>query len=149
MAIDHCILMLGAMKCGTTSLYQYLEQHPDIASSPMKEPLFFSSDEVFARGRAWYESLYPDANRSAWTLDGSTDCTKYPFCGDVPARMLAFGGEFRLIYIMRNPLRRVESHARHAQLFGPPSHRCSKLRTAMPPACCTARSTKWRSRHAT
>jgi hypothetical protein len=117
MAIDHCILIIGAMKCGTTSLYQFLQRHPEIASSPMKEPRFFSDDECFVRGRAWYESLYPEADRRKWILDGSTDCAKFPFCGDVPARLEAFGGHFRLIYIMRNPLRRMESHARHAQLF--------------------------------
>lgn len=117
MAIDHCILIIGAMKCGTTSLYQYLEQHPLIASSQIKEPRYFSDDICFARGPAWYESLYPDADARQWVLDGSTDCSKFPYCGDVPGRMALHGGRFRLIYIMRHPLRRIESHARHVQLY--------------------------------
>jgi len=116
--IDRVILILGAMKSGTTALYNYLAQHPDIAASADKEPMYFSSDERFDRGRSWYESLFPAADHARWVLDGSTDCSKYPYCGDVPARIRAFGGEFRLIYIMRHPLRRIESQARHAQMFG-------------------------------
>jgi len=105
------------MKCGTTSLYDYLAQHPDIASSAEKEPKYFSSDERFARGLGWYEGLYPTAGDRRWILDGSTDCSKYPYCGDVPARMAASGGAYKLIYLVRHPLRRIESHARHAQLM--------------------------------
>jgi hypothetical protein len=33
--------ILGAGKSGTTSLYVYLAQHPDIFMSPVKEPTFF------------------------------------------------------------------------------------------------------------
>lgn len=37
-------LVIGAAKCGTTSLYHYLLQHPDVYMSPIKEPNFFCSD---------------------------------------------------------------------------------------------------------
>jgi hypothetical protein len=36
-------LLVGAAKCGTTSLYHYLQQHPDIFMSSVKEPRFFSN----------------------------------------------------------------------------------------------------------
>ncbi len=36
--------LVGAAKAGTTSLYNYLDQHPDIYMSPVKEPNFFSTD---------------------------------------------------------------------------------------------------------
>ena len=36
--------IVGAPKAGTTSLYHYLDQHPDIYMSPIKEPCFFSSE---------------------------------------------------------------------------------------------------------
>jgi hypothetical protein len=35
-------LIIGAGKSGTTSLYHYLKQHPDVYMSPVKEPLFFA-----------------------------------------------------------------------------------------------------------
>ena len=35
-------LIIGAMKSGTTSLYNYFKQHPEIYMSPIKEPRFFA-----------------------------------------------------------------------------------------------------------
>jgi hypothetical protein len=37
-------LIVGAPKTGTTSLYHYLQQHPQIFMSPVKEPSFFCSE---------------------------------------------------------------------------------------------------------
>src|SRR5581483_3923727 len=49
-------------------------------------------------------------------LDASTDYTKYPFCKDVVERLKASSPrKFKLIYIMRHPLRRIESHARYVE----------------------------------
>ena len=36
--------IVGAMKAGTTSVYSYLRQHPDVYMSPVKEPNYFCSD---------------------------------------------------------------------------------------------------------
>src|SRR5882762_10194104 len=36
--------IVGAMKAGTTSLYHYLDQHPQVYMSPIKEPCYFSSE---------------------------------------------------------------------------------------------------------
>jgi hypothetical protein len=56
-------LVIGAAKGGTTSLYQYLRQHPDIFMSPMKEPNYFTDeDQLFGkrsvRSRVEYERLF-------------------------------------------------------------------------------------------
>jgi hypothetical protein len=56
-------LVIGAAKGGTTSLYQYLRQHPDIYMSPMKEPNYYTDeDQLFgkkaARSRSEYERLF-------------------------------------------------------------------------------------------
>lgn len=37
-------LVIGAAKCGTTSLYHYLKSHPEVYMSPIKEPNYFSTD---------------------------------------------------------------------------------------------------------
>jgi hypothetical protein len=118
LSIHRFALIIGAMKSGTTTLFDYLSQHPAIAAATQKEPAFFAFDDVFARGRDWYESLFDfNPGQHQWALDGSTDIAKAPFVGDVQARMQALpDAEFRLIYIMRHPLRRIESHARHAQM---------------------------------
>jgi hypothetical protein len=38
-------LIIGAMKCGTTSLYSYLSEHPEVLMSSVKEPNFFLERE--------------------------------------------------------------------------------------------------------
>jgi hypothetical protein len=60
-------LVIGAAKGGTTSLYQYLRQHPDIYMSPMKEPNYFTDeDQLFGkrsvRSRDEYERLFDGVN---------------------------------------------------------------------------------------
>lgn len=112
-------LIIGAMKAGTTTLFDHLARHPEIAASRPKEPGFFAFDDVYANGRDWYEALFSfDGTRHRVALEASTDYAKFPHCGDVPARLAAFGGEFRLIYLLRHPLRRIESHAQHVQHKG-------------------------------
>jgi Sulfotransferase domain len=113
--ISNFVLIIGAMKSGTTTLYDYLRQHPQIASGPDKEPGFFAFEEKWALGLEWYESQFDyDPRRHRYALEASTDYTKHPFCKDVVERLKASAPrQFKLIYIMRHPLRRVESHARH------------------------------------
>lgn len=120
MSIPRYVLIIGAMKSGTTTLFRYLEQHPAIAGARPKEPGFFAFDAIFARGRVWYDGLFGfDPGLHEWALEGSTDYAKMPFTGGVRARMSSFAdAEFRLIYMMRHPLRRIESHARHVQRNG-------------------------------
>ncbi len=50
-------LIIGAAKCGTTSLYYYLKQHPCFAPSLRKEVYFF--DRTYRRGPAWYRAFFP------------------------------------------------------------------------------------------
>ena len=114
--IPNFVLIIGAMKCGTTTLYDYLRQHPQIASGSDKEPGFFAFEEKWALGFEWYESQFEyNQGRHRYALEASTDYTKHPFCKDVVERLKASAPrQFKLIYIMRHPLRRIESHAHHA-----------------------------------
>ncbi|WP_156801063.1 sulfotransferase family protein [Oceaniovalibus guishaninsula] len=114
------VLIVGAMKSGTTTLFSLLAAHPRIAAARPKEPGYFAFDDVAARGADWYEGLFGfDPARHDWRLEASTDYTKAPFADGVRARMAAHpDAAFRLIYIMRHPLRRIESHARHTQVTG-------------------------------
>jgi hypothetical protein len=52
------LFIIGAAKAGTTALYNYLAQHPQVFLSQVKEPMFFSRDEYYARGLDWYEREY-------------------------------------------------------------------------------------------
>jgi hypothetical protein len=52
------LFIIGAAKAGTTALYNYLSQHPQVFLSRVKEPMFFSKEEYYARGLDWYEEAY-------------------------------------------------------------------------------------------
>ncbi len=112
------ILIIGAMKSGTTALFDLLAQHPEIAPCHPKEPGFFAFEDRWAEGFTWYERLFAfDPAKHKYALDGSTDYTKYPFTSGVAERLAASAPRrFKLIYIIRHPLRRIESHAKHVQI---------------------------------
>jgi len=59
--------IVGAPKTGTTSLYHYLKQHPQIYMSPVKEPCYFASEVRFGRFSREFE---PAARRSSRLLRG-------------------------------------------------------------------------------
>jgi Sulfotransferase domain len=52
------LFVIGAAKAGTTALYHYLTQHPQVFLPRNKEPMFFSRDEYYAKGLDWYEEFY-------------------------------------------------------------------------------------------
>lgn len=116
---DH-VIIIGAMKSGTTTLFDILARHPAIAPAREKEPGFFAFEGVFARGWDWYEALYDvDPARHRYRLEASTDYAKAPFVTGVWERMTADPAvRVKLLYILRHPLRRIESHARYVQTTG-------------------------------
>ena len=54
-------LIIGAMKCGTTSLYHYLRDHPQIFMPTIKAPEFFAEESNWGRGIAWYRRQFEGA----------------------------------------------------------------------------------------
>lgn len=116
--MDHYIVIIGAMKAGTTTLFKILAQHPQIAPAKKKEPGFFAFDEVWEKGYSWYHSLFDyDPEQHRYRLEASTDYTKAPFVENVWERMSADPSKrFKLIYIVRDPIARIESHAAHTQI---------------------------------
>lgn len=112
------VIIIGAMKSATTTLFDLLSQHPKICPARNKEPGFFAFEEKWALGPAWYDSLFDfDPRTHEYRLEASTDYTKHPFCTNIPQRMMSFENyEYKLLYIIRHPLRRIESHAKHTHL---------------------------------
>ncbi|MFO7894459.1 MAG: sulfotransferase [Longimicrobiales bacterium] len=107
-------LIIGAMKSGTTSLFEYLAAHPAVAPCTVKEPNFFSDADRWAQGLDAYRRLWnwdPATHRVA--LEASTNYTKRPEMDGVADRILKADGEFRFVYIMRDPIRRMASHLSH------------------------------------
>jgi hypothetical protein len=98
--------IIGAGKCGTTSLWLYLNQHPDIAFSTNKEPAFFVKDDYRQR-LDWYEGLFEEAKVVG---EASTLYTADPVYPGVPERMHGVVAEPKLIYMVRDPVERAISH---------------------------------------
>lgn len=133
-------IIIGAMKSGTTSLFRYLAQHPEIAACHPKEPNFFADDANWAKGMAWYRGLWRwHAGHHKIALEATSHYTKRPYYPHVPERIASVkDAQFRFIYIMRDPLQRLESHDMHTAI----SHGATPLDEAIP------QNTIWASQYA-
>jgi hypothetical protein len=105
--LPNCVI-IGAAKCGTTSLHYYLGQHPDIFMSLEKELFFFAAEERWSRGVAWYESQFPDRGKKVYG-EATTHYAAYPQYENVPERMASVIPAAKLIYLVRDPIARIVS----------------------------------------
>jgi len=107
------------MKAGTTSLFHYLQAHPQVFMSPLKEVDFFVDELNWGRGLGWYRRQFRGANPSHRAIgEASTSYTKFPEFRAVPERIAAHLPEARLIYVLRDPIERIRSHYQHRVLTG-------------------------------
>jgi len=105
------LLVIGGLKCGTTSLHHYLGLHPDVAMSRPKELNFFCEELNWVLGEAWYRSHFDPA--AAVRGETSPHYTARPRLDGVVERMRALVGDARLIYMVRDPIDRILSHYLH------------------------------------
>jgi hypothetical protein len=112
------LVIAGAQKAGTTSLFDYLSGHPQCAPSLTKEVHFF--DEHFSRGQRWYRTHFPVGGPAKGSAGPRHDtlCFEsspyYMFDPRVPARMRQMLPEVRVIFLLRNPASRAYSHYQHS-----------------------------------
>jgi hypothetical protein len=102
------LLIIGAQKCGTTSLHAYLDVHPDVHMAAEKELDFFIEDRAWQRGLQWYATRFRDD--AAVRGEASPNYTGWPAWDGVPERAAAVVPEARLVYLVRDPIERIESH---------------------------------------
>ncbi|MEE4381941.1 MAG: sulfotransferase domain-containing protein [Pseudomonadales bacterium] len=102
-------VVIGAMKCATSTVCAYLEDHPDVFMPRNCEPRFFSDDGNWARGTEWYESLFRERREEAVCGEGSNDYTAHALHPHAAERMAAYGPELKLIYMVRHPVDRALS----------------------------------------
>jgi len=101
-------LILGAQKGGTSSLYRYLLQHPEIHKSKRKEIHFF--DLKFAKGTDWYHRNFCF---SFWKGITGESSPYYLYHPRVPMRVYEYNSNMKLIILLRNPINRAYSHFHH------------------------------------
>lgn len=106
-------LIIGAAKSGTSTLYTHLASHPRIFMSEEKEPCFFDPDVAWDQGFDWYRALFRDASPQQLCGEASTNYTRWPQVDGVPARIAQHIPDAKLIYLMRDPVKRAFSHYVH------------------------------------
>ena len=108
---DSYVLLIGAMKCGTGSLFNYLKDHPQICPCVIKEPEYFSDNhgDRYKEGR-YCDLFHFDGNIHKYALEASTGYSKYPAEPHVAESIYNYGLRPKLIYIVRNPFDRIISH---------------------------------------
>jgi hypothetical protein len=111
------LIVIGAQKCGTTSLHHYLDAHPEVAMSQPKELDFFIGRDGWARGRAWYEEHFK-SSPAAIRGESSPSYTNYPRYRCVPERIAQMVPDARLIYVVRDPIARIVSNYIHSYANG-------------------------------
>jgi hypothetical protein len=116
-------IIIGAQRCGTTSLYNYLVQHPFVAPALEKEVHFF--DNNFKKGIIWYRShfssfLYKYYFKQVHKRDFVTgeSTPYYLFHPHVPKRIFCTIPQIKLLVLLRNPVDRAYSHYHHERRLG-------------------------------
>lgn len=111
-------VIIGTMKSATTTLQEQLVQQPGIFMCDPKEPNFFSDDEHYRKGLAWYSKLFSGARADDLLGEASTHYTKLPTHPLSVARMREHLPNARLVYVMRHPVDRLVSHYIHEWSMG-------------------------------
>jgi hypothetical protein len=118
-------LIIGAQKSGTTSLYDYLKQHPQIYMSPVKEPRFFAieGEKPNFQGpgdQELYENIVVDVEAYRALFQGASKETAigeasvlYLYIPRASERIRHYIPEVKLIAIVRNPVERAYSAFLH------------------------------------
>jgi tetratricopeptide (TPR) repeat protein len=100
-------IIIGSQRCGTTSLYTYLAEHPQILTPIKKEMDFFSWH--FHRGIDWYLAHFPLMPQGGEFVTGEAS-PSYFDCREAPKRLYSACPEAKLIVLLRNPVDRAISH---------------------------------------
>lgn len=113
-------LIIGAAKSGTTALYEYLSQHPQIYMSPVKEPHFFSlgsksGKKIKFNNIEEYQELFKDVSEERAIGEASPSYLYFP---ETYQRIQQSIPQTKLIAILRHPVDRAYSNFLHNQFLG-------------------------------
>ncbi|MGK2955997.1 MAG: sulfotransferase family protein [Solirubrobacterales bacterium] len=105
-------IIIGGLKCGTTSIHHYLGCHPDVHMSKPKELNFFAAEQNWDLGFDWYKGRFD--NRSKINGESSPHYTNGPRFNGVAPRIHEYCPDAKLVYMVRDPIKRILSHWVHA-----------------------------------
>ena len=114
---DRHFVVIGAQKCGTTTLDEDLRDHPGIWLAEKDRASLLDCDGTTAQARACYWEAFERAPVEAMTGEVTTFYSKLPLHDAVtPARRIF--DTLKVVYIVRDPVQRVISHHRHRYAEG-------------------------------
>jgi hypothetical protein len=111
-------IIIGGMKCGTTSLHYYLNCHPEISMTSEKELNFFIQERNWDKGIEWYQSQFINKSKAKLYGEASPNYTNYPNWTATPKLMYETVPHAKLIYILRDPIERIVSQYVHKYADG-------------------------------
>jgi len=104
------IIIPGPRKCGTSTLFKLLKDHPQIDCPYIKEPHFFTlTQKIINDNISWYQDLYPHKLNKPF-LDGST---LYFSSNRAKENIKKYMDNPLIIIILRDPAKRVYSSYLH------------------------------------
>jgi hypothetical protein len=106
----------GAQKSSTTTLYDYLQEHPEIGMSKPKEPHYFSRIPGSVSWQ-WYQRCFKNSEHIRAT--GEASASYMPVKDSARRIYEALGIEVKLIFILRNPVERIYSSFLHMRKSRP------------------------------
>ena len=119
-------VIAGAARCGTTSLYRYLVEHPLVMAAQIKEVHFVDRRHNLDKGERWYRSWFPTS--AALEAAAAGHEVERAICGestpnyfahpDAASRLRAVVPEARIILLLREPIDRVWSQYRWQRWWG-------------------------------
>ncbi|MGH7940139.1 MAG: sulfotransferase family protein [Limisphaerales bacterium] len=101
--------IIGAAKAATTSLSSLLIWHPEAGIVRGKEPHFFSYDAEFGQGLGRYLALFSHCRDKKACGDASTSYSRIRYYPTVVERIYRYAPNAKIIYMVRHPLKRMES----------------------------------------
>lgn len=102
-------MIIGVAKCGTTTLCNILEKHPNIFISHPKEPNYFNKSIHYESTRSEYEEIFKNAEGFSLRGEGSVGYTNPNRIHFVPKRIYETIPDCKLIFMVRHPIKRLES----------------------------------------
>jgi hypothetical protein len=101
-------IVIGAQKSATTSLYNWLRNHPQIFLSAQKELDFFSQADLYANGFDYYRNKWFSDTGAAIAIGEVSP--QYMLSAAAPARIVRHLPNVKLLAVLRNPIDRAVSH---------------------------------------
>tara|TARA_Y100001972_G_scaffold128999_1_gene193313 strand:- start:4938 stop:5822 length:885 start_codon:yes stop_codon:yes gene_type:complete len=102
------LFIIGASKCGTTSLWNILNNHPEVYMTNPKEPFFFSFSD-YARKMEYYEGLTSGVTTEKIVGEATPIYSETTLIPEIASRLFHYNENAKIIYIVREPISRLKS----------------------------------------